>query len=65
MAAVSYQIVLTKADKLKEAERRHCVPTEAVIAKRPAAPRVLATSAERRRGLPSCGPRCAAVTGAG
>jgi GTP-binding protein len=53
-AAVSYQIVLTKADKLKSVEvdavlRR----TEAAIAKRPAAfPRVLATSSEKGTGLP-------------
>ncbi len=53
-AAVSYQIILTKADKLKPHEvaavqRR----TEAAIAKRPAAfPRVLATSSEKGTGLP-------------
>ncbi|HEY9233724.1 MULTISPECIES: ribosome biogenesis GTP-binding protein YihA/YsxC [Phenylobacterium] len=53
-AAVSYQIILTKADKLKpsevEAVQRR---TEAAIAKRPAAfPRVLATSSEKGLGLP-------------
>lgn len=52
-AAVSYQIILTKADKMKpsevEAMRRK---TEAAIAKRPAAfPRVLATSSEKGDGL--------------
>jgi len=52
-AAVSYQIVLTKADKLRPAAvedvRRR---TEAAIAKRPAAfPRVIATSAETAAGL--------------
>jgi GTP-binding protein len=52
-AAVSYQIVLTKADKLKpaaaEAER---VRTEAAVARRPAAfPRVLAVSAVSGGGL--------------
>jgi GTP-binding protein len=52
-AAVSYQIVLTKADKLKpaqaEAER---LRTEAAIAKRPAAfPRALAVSAFSGAGL--------------
>jgi GTP-binding protein len=55
LAAVSYQIVLTKADKLKpaaaEAER---VRTEAAIVKRPAAfPRVLAASAVSGAGLES------------
>jgi len=53
-AAVSYQIVLTKADKLKpaqaEAERRR---TEAAVAKRPAAfPRAVAVSATGGAGLP-------------
>lgn len=53
-AAVSYQIILTKADKLKpsevEAVQRR---TEAAIIKRPAAfPRVLATSSEKGFGLP-------------
>ncbi len=53
-AAVSYQIVLTKADKMKphevEAVQRR---TEAAIVKRPAAfPRVLATSSEKGAGLP-------------
>lgn len=52
-AAVSYQIVLTKADKLRpaavEAVRQQ---TEAAIAKRPAAfPRVLATSSETGAGM--------------
>jgi GTP-binding protein len=53
-AAVSYQIVLTKADKLKAAEVDAVVErTAAAIAKRPAAfPRVLATSAEKSGGLP-------------
>ena len=54
LAAVSYQIVLTKADKLKTAEVEATVAdTQAAIAKRPAAfPRVLATSAEKGQGLP-------------
>ena len=53
LAAVSYQIVLTKADKL----RPHLVgavmdATSRAIARRPAAfPRVVATSAESRAGL--------------
>jgi len=54
IAAVSYQIVLTKADKIKPAEV--VAVTEATlkaIAKRPAAfPRVLATSSEKGLGLP-------------
>lgn len=54
VAAVSYQIVLTKADKLKPAEIEAVqAKTLAAIAKRPAAfPRVLATSAEKGWGIP-------------
>lgn len=54
IAAVSYQIVLTKADKLKAKEVEDVVArTVAKIAKRPAAfPRVLATSAEKGTGIP-------------
>ena len=53
VAAVSYQLVLTKADKLKptaaEAEAARAL---AAISKRPAAfPRVVATSAEKGQGL--------------
>ena len=53
-AAVSYQIILTKADKLKPAEVEAVrVRTEAAIAKRPAAfPSVLATSSEKGGGIP-------------
>ena len=54
-AAVSYQIVLTKADKLRPASdvERVAAETLKAIAKRPAAfPRVLATSAEKGTGLP-------------
>ena len=53
-AAVSYQIVLTKADKLKPAEVAEVTArTLAAISKRPAAfPRVLATSAEKGLGIP-------------
>lgn len=53
-AAVSYQLVLTKADKIKRAEVEEVVArTAAAIAKRPAAfPRVLATSSEKGAGLP-------------
>lgn len=52
-AAVSYQIVLTKADKLKPAEVEAVrQKTLAAIAKRPAAfPRVIATSSEKGQGL--------------
>jgi GTP-binding protein len=54
LAAVSYQIVLTKADKLKASEvEAVTAKTLAAIAKRPAAfPRVLATSAEKGSGIP-------------
>jgi len=54
VAAVSYQIVLTKADKLKASEvEAVTAKTLAAIAKRPAAfPRVLATSAEKGWGIP-------------
>jgi GTP-binding protein len=53
-AAVSYQILLTKADKLKRGEADAMVAaTLAQVSKRPAAfPRVLATSAEKGEGLP-------------
>jgi GTP-binding protein len=53
-AAVSYQIVLTKADKLKPgALQRMIEATEAEIAKRPAAhPHCLATSSESNAGIP-------------
>jgi GTP-binding protein len=53
-AAVSYQIILTKADKLKASEVAAMTEkTLAAIIKRPAAfPRVLATSAEKGLGIP-------------
>lgn len=53
-AAVSYQIILTKADKLKPKEVEAVVgQTLSKVAKRPAAfPRVLATSAEKGTGIP-------------
>lgn len=53
VAAVSYQIVLTKADKLKPAEVAAVTErTLKQISKRPAAfPRVLATSAEKGNGI--------------
>ncbi len=54
LAAVSYQIVLTKADKLKPAEvDKVTAQTIKAIARRPAAfPRVVATSSEKGAGLP-------------
>jgi GTP-binding protein len=54
LAAVSYQIVLTKADKLRPASAVNAVveATLKAIAKRPAAfPRVAATSAETGFGM--------------
>ncbi|WP_369061570.1 ribosome biogenesis GTP-binding protein YihA/YsxC [Caulobacter sp. 73W] len=53
-AAVSYQIILTKADKLKPTEVEAVAEkTLKAIAKRPAAfPRVLATSSEKGVGIP-------------
>jgi len=54
VAAVSYQIVLTKADKIKPAEVDQVVAeSQKAIAKRAAAfPRVLATSSEKGLGMP-------------
>ena len=54
LAAVSYQIVLTKSDKIKPHEVEKLVAeTAKAIIKRPAAfPRVLATSSEKGTGLP-------------
>ena len=53
-AAVSYQIVLTKSDKLKAEEVEAVVArTQDAIRKRPASfPRVLATSAEKGTSIP-------------
>ena len=53
-AAVSYQIVLTKADKLKKGEGEAMASqTLKAIAKRPAAyPAVLVTSSDRSDGIP-------------
>ena len=52
-AAVSYQVVLTKADKLKAGELEKCIAkTEAAVAKRAAShPRVLVTSANKGLGI--------------
>jgi GTP-binding protein len=65
-AAVSYQIILTKADKIKPAEVATLVEkTQKAIAKRPAAyPRVLATSAEKGTGLPELRAEIAAACAA-
>ena len=55
VAAVSYQIVLTKADKLSPAAEVEKVVAETLkaVTKRPAAfPRVLATSSEKGTGMP-------------
>jgi GTP-binding protein len=54
VAAVSYQIVLTKADKISAREVEAVTArTLSAIARRPAAfPRVVATSAEKGTGLP-------------
>ncbi len=63
-AAVSYQIVLTKADKIKLAEADAMVAATALkIVKRPAAfPRVIATSAEKGYGLAELRAEIAAAT---
>jgi len=64
-AAVSYQIVLTKADKLKPAELEQVTGrTLQAIARRPAAyPAVLATSAAKGTGLETLRAGVAAVCG--
>ena len=53
-AAVSYQIVLTKADQVKARELETCVADiAAALAKRPAAfPEILVTSAREDSGMP-------------
>jgi GTP-binding protein len=54
-AAVSHQIVLTKADQIPGDELAACIAeTQAAIAKRPAAfPLVLATSSRAGTGIPA------------
>jgi GTP-binding protein len=54
-AAVSYQVVLTKADQVKPAElASRIAETEAALAKHPAAfPSVLATSSRDGNGMPN------------
>ena len=63
VAAVSYEIVLTKADKLKPAEAEaQAARTLSAVSRRPAAfPRVLATSAESGAGVPELRAECAAA----
>jgi GTP-binding protein len=63
-AAVSYQLVLTKIDKLGKGEReRRLAETTGLLAKRPAAhPVVLATSAETGGGIPELRAILAALT---
>ena len=66
-AAVSYQVILTKADKLKPAEVEAVrARTEVRIAKRPAAfPGVIATSSEKGTGLPELRAAIARACGIG
>jgi len=63
-AAVSYQIVLTKSDKLKPTELKQVVTaTEADIRKRPAAhPQIVATSSETGLGIDVLRAEIAALT---
>ena len=65
LAAVSYQIVLTKADKLKPAESEAVTAaTLKAVSRRPAAfPRVLCTSSEKGFGLPELRAEIAEVVG--
>ncbi len=65
-AAVSYQIVLTKADKLKAGEAdAMAARTLAAVSRRPAAfPRVIATSAEKGLGMPLLRAEIALAAGA-
>ena len=53
VAAVSYQIVLTKLDKLKKAEQQAIIPrVQAELAKHPAAyPEIIGTSSVEKTGL--------------
>ena len=66
LAAVSYQIVLTKADKIKAHERDTVqAATLKAISKRPAAfPAVAVTSAEKGLGLPELRAEIMRTTGA-
>ena len=62
-AAVTYQVVLTKTDKLKKGELdRVMARTQDAIAKRPAAhPQIMATSSEKGRGIPELRAEIAAL----
>jgi len=53
VAAVSYQIVLTKADKLKKGQLTRVIEaTQAALAKRSAAfPEIIASSSEKNIGI--------------
>jgi GTP-binding protein len=53
-AAVTYQVVLTKADKIKPAELQKVIETvSAAVKKHPAAfPEIHATSSEKGHGIP-------------
>ena len=64
-AAVNYQIVLTKADKIKPTALMAIIEkTAAAIAKRPAAhPLVRATSSEKGEGIPELRAELAALAG--
>jgi GTP-binding protein len=66
-SAVSYQVVLTKADKIKPHEAQAQVAaTLAAISKRPAAfPRVLATSSWKGVGMPELRAEAASAAGLG
>ncbi|QYF86809.1 ribosome biogenesis GTP-binding protein YihA/YsxC [Brevundimonas sp. PAMC22021] len=66
LAAVSYQIVLTKGDKLKKGEGEAvAAATLKAIAKRPAAfPAVILTSSEKGEGLPELRAEIMRTTGA-
>ena len=66
-AAVSYQIVLTKADKLKQSEvEKVASDTTAKLIKHPAAfPEIKVTSSEKGHGLPELKAEIAKVLGVG
>lgn len=66
-AAVSYQVILTKADKLRPSEVEAVrARTEVQVAKRPAAfPGVIATSSEKGAGLPELRAAIARACGIG
>ena len=60
-AAVSYQLVLTKADKIKATELAEVARArpQAEARKHPAAhPEIIATSSETGLGMAGCAPRC-------